>query len=49
MQAVRGRDGGGFLVELADRTYEADQVVVATGPFQVPFTPPMAAELGPAT
>ena len=27
---------GGFLVELADRTYEADQVVVATGPFQVP-------------
>ena len=47
MQAVRGRDGGGFLVELADRTYEADQVVVATGPFQVPFTPPIAADLGP--
>ena len=46
-QAVRARDGGGFLVELADRTYEADQVVVATGPFQVPFTPPIAAELGP--
>ena len=38
--AVRPRDGGGFVVELADRTYEADQVVVATGPFQVPFTPP---------
>jgi putative flavoprotein involved in K+ transport len=47
VQAVRARDGGGFLVELADRTYEADQVVVATGPFQVPFTPPIAAELGP--
>ena len=47
VQAVRGRDGGGFLVELADRTYEADQVVVATGPFQVPFTPPIAADLGP--
>jgi putative flavoprotein involved in K+ transport len=43
--AVRARDGGGFLVELADRSYEADQVVVATGPFQVPFTPPMAADL----
>ena len=33
VQAVRARDGGGFLVELADRTYEADQVVAATGPF----------------
>ena len=44
--AVRTRDGGGFLVELADRTYEADQVVVATGPFQVPFTPALAADLG---
>jgi putative flavoprotein involved in K+ transport len=47
VQAVRGRDGGGFLVELAERTYEADQVVVATGPFQVPFTPPLAGDLGP--
>jgi putative flavoprotein involved in K+ transport len=45
VQAVRARDGGGFVVELADRTYEADQVVVATGPFQVPFTPPIAAGL----
>ena len=42
---MRPRDGGGFLVELADRTYEADQVVVATGPFQVPFTPAIAADL----
>jgi putative flavoprotein involved in K+ transport len=45
VQAVRARDGGGFLIELADRSYEADQVVVATGPFQVPFTPPIAADL----
>src|SRR5215216_5898787 len=45
VRAVRARDDGGFLVELADRTYEADQVVVATGPFQVPFTPPVAADL----
>src|SRR4051812_10958090 len=47
VQAVRARDSGGFLVELADRTYEADQVVVATGPFQAPFTPAIAGALGP--
>jgi putative flavoprotein involved in K+ transport len=46
VEAVRARAGGGFVVELADRSYKADQVVVATGPFQVPFTPPMAADLG---
>ena len=45
--AVRAREDGGFLVELADRTYAADQVVVATGPFQVPFRPAMAADLSP--
>src|SRR5215207_9088225 len=45
VQAVRAGDDGGFLVELADRTYEADQVVVATGPFQVAFTPAIAAGL----
>src|SRR4029453_7487325 len=28
--------------------YQARQVVVATGPFQVPFIPPMAAKLDPA-
>ena len=39
------RGEAGFLVELADRTCEAEQVVVATGPFQVPFTPPIAAGL----
>jgi putative flavoprotein involved in K+ transport len=44
VQSVRLRDGR-FLVGLADRTYEADQVVVATGPFQVPFTPAIAADL----
>jgi putative flavoprotein involved in K+ transport len=44
VESVRHRDGG-FLVELADRTYEANQVVVATGPFQVPFTPAIAADL----
>jgi putative flavoprotein involved in K+ transport len=44
VRSVRPGDGG-FLVELADRTYEASQVVVATGPFQVPFTPAIAADL----
>jgi putative flavoprotein involved in K+ transport len=44
--AVRGADGH-FEVELADRRYTADQVVIATGPFQVPFTPAMASELAP--
>ena len=45
VRSVRPRDGGGFLVELPDRTYAAEQVVVATGPFQVPFTPAIAADL----
>lgn len=42
--AVRGADGG-FELELADRVYTADQVVVATGPWQIPFTPPIASGL----
>jgi putative flavoprotein involved in K+ transport len=38
----------GFEVGTADGTYRARQVVVATGPFQVPFVPPQAAKLDPA-
>jgi len=34
--------GERYIVELDDRAYEADQVVVATGPFQVPRTPAIA-------
>jgi putative flavoprotein involved in K+ transport len=34
-----------YLVELDDRRYQADQVVVATGPFQVPFVPAIAERL----
>jgi putative flavoprotein involved in K+ transport len=37
-----------FEVRTADATYRARQVVVATGPFQVPFVPPQAAKLDPA-
>jgi putative flavoprotein involved in K+ transport len=44
--AVRGADDG-FAVELADRRYLAAQVVIATGPFQVPFIPPLASGLAP--
>ena len=44
--AVRGA-GDGFEVELADRRYLAGQVVVATGPFQMPFIPPIASGLAP--
>jgi len=43
-----GKADGTYLVELDDRTYEADQVVVATGPFQVPFVPPIGGRLDPA-
>src|SRR4051794_17350162 len=44
--AVRGADGR-FEVELADRSCTADQVVIATGPFQVPFVPGAASGLAP--
>jgi putative flavoprotein involved in K+ transport len=46
VMAVRAADGG-FEVELADRRCLAEQVVMATGPWQVPFTPPVAAGLAP--
>jgi putative flavoprotein involved in K+ transport len=39
------RVGDDFEVRTADATYRARQVVVATGPFQVPFIPPPAAKL----
>ena len=41
------RANDGYLVELDDRTYECEQVVVATGPFQVPRTPTFAERLDP--
>jgi putative flavoprotein involved in K+ transport len=39
------RTDEGFQVRTADETFRARQVVVATGPFQVPFIPPMAGKL----
>jgi putative flavoprotein involved in K+ transport len=41
------RTNGTYLVELDERTIEADQVVIATGPFQTAFVPPIAEGLGP--
>ncbi len=38
---------GGYLAETTTGPIRADQVVVATGPFQVPFTPRTANELDP--
>jgi putative flavoprotein involved in K+ transport len=46
VRAVRWADGF-YLVELQDRAYTARQVVIATGPFQVPRIPPLAGPLDP--
>jgi putative flavoprotein involved in K+ transport len=46
VRSVRRADGA-YAVELEDRTDEADQVVVATGPFQVPFIPRIGERLDP--
>jgi putative flavoprotein involved in K+ transport len=42
---LRRREDGSFEVHTADQVYRARQVVVATGPFQVPFLPPPAGKL----
>jgi putative flavoprotein involved in K+ transport len=41
------RVAGGFLLDLGTRTIEAQQVVVATGPFQTPKVPAFASDLAP--
>jgi putative flavoprotein involved in K+ transport len=40
-------ENGRFALEVDGRTITADQVVVATGPFQKPFVPEVANRLGP--
>ena len=42
------RSGDGFEVRTADETFSARRVVVATGPFQVPFVPPAGGGLDSA-
>ena len=44
---LASREGGGYTLSVGGTTYEADQVVVATGPFQVPFVPSVAEGLAP--
>lgn len=41
------RPDGVFIAKAGQETVEARQVVLATGPFDVPFTPPVAAQLDP--
>ena len=43
-----GRSEEGFEVRATDTVFRARQVVVATGPFQVPFVPPAAGRLDPS-
>jgi putative flavoprotein involved in K+ transport len=47
--AVRrlSHEGDRFVLEAGGRTISADQVVVATGPFQTPFVPKVAEKLDP--
>jgi putative flavoprotein involved in K+ transport len=40
-------EDGRFVLELDGRTLTADQIVVATGPFQTPFVPKLAEGLDP--
>jgi putative flavoprotein involved in K+ transport len=47
VRSVRPGQAARYIVELDDRTYEADQVVIATGPFQVPRVAPVAGHLSP--
>jgi len=43
-QVVRNSDRPGFTVQTSDGVIEAQQVVVATGPFQRPVIPPIAVQ-----
>ena len=47
VRAVRTADGG-YLVELDDHAIGAEQVVIATGPWQVPIVPAIAERLDPS-
>lgn len=46
VQSLASTDDG-FVLDVGTRTLEAEQVVVATGPFQVPNVPAFAADLAP--
>lgn len=46
VDAIR-KDADGYVVTAGDRTYEADNVVVATGVMEKPYVPSFAQELDP--
>ena len=39
------REDGRFVLDVDGRTITADQVVVATGPFQTPYVPELAKDI----
>lgn len=45
VERVDPSQDGGFVVRAGGRTIEARQVIVATGPFQIPRVPPFARDL----
>jgi putative flavoprotein involved in K+ transport len=47
VDALSRSDDGRFLIAAGDRRYQADHVVVATGPFQRPHVPEFANQLDP--
>src|SRR4051794_4088678 len=47
VRAIREAEAG-YRVELDDRVYETGQVVIATGPFQIPRMPGIAQRLDPS-
>jgi putative flavoprotein involved in K+ transport len=44
---LRRLEDGSFELRTAEEAFHARQVVVATGPFQIPFVPPAASRLDP--
>ena len=46
VRSVR-KENGGYVVELDERSLHAEQVVIATGPFQIPAMPAWSKELDP--
>jgi putative flavoprotein involved in K+ transport len=47
VKSLEGGEGGRLRLEVERRTITADQVVVATGPFQEPYVPRLSEKLAP--
>ena len=48
VRRVGAHDAGGYILETDQGAIGAEQVVVATGPFQQPYVPAVASQLSPA-